>query len=199
MITGIDHIEIIVRDLDDYVAFLTALGFETVRQTDHHGRSVEMKPPGDGQPLFEIHQASGEEVIGINHIALKVDDAAAVRAAKLPPVCRREAAAVRAAKGRRREPVHGSCLGHYLQQHLIRTASAASASEQHQHLSSQHWPAYPGIQHAWLQHILRYQHFLALNWQSSVLSSLFLSLFTGRFRPPLQSTFSYFRICLQQW
>ena len=80
MITGIDHIEIIVRDLDDYVAFLTALGFETVRQTDHHGRSVEMKSPGDGQPLFEIHQVSGEEVIGINHIALKVDDAAAAHA-----------------------------------------------------------------------------------------------------------------------
>ena len=80
MITGIDHIEIIVRDLDDYVAFLTTLGFETVRQTDHHGRSVEMKPPGNGQPLFEIHQVSGEEVIGIN-LALKIDDAAAVHAA----------------------------------------------------------------------------------------------------------------------
>ena len=80
MITGIDHIEIIVRDLDDYIAFLTTLGFETVRRTEHHGRSVEMKPPGDGQPLFEIHQVSGEEVIGINHIALKIDDAAAAHA-----------------------------------------------------------------------------------------------------------------------
>ncbi len=81
MITGIDHIELIVRDLDDYVAFLTTLGFETLRRTDHHGGSVEMKPPGEGQPVFEIHQASGEEVIGINHIALKIDDAAAAHKA----------------------------------------------------------------------------------------------------------------------
>lgn len=75
MITGIDHIEIIVRDLDDYVDFMTSLGFETLRRTDHHGGSVEMKPPGDGQPVFEIHQVNGEEVIGINHIALKTDSA----------------------------------------------------------------------------------------------------------------------------
>ena len=32
--------------------------------------------PGDNQPIIEIHEATGEEVIGINHIALKVDDAA---------------------------------------------------------------------------------------------------------------------------
>ena len=80
MITGINHIEIIVRDLDDYVDFLTGLGFETLRRTDHHGGSIEMKPPGDGQPVFEIHQVSGEEVIGINHIALGIQDAAAAHA-----------------------------------------------------------------------------------------------------------------------
>ncbi len=77
MISGIDHIEIIVNDLDGYVRFFEALGFEHVRRTDHHGGSVEMKPPGDGQPVFELHQVSGEEVIGINHIALRIDDAAA--------------------------------------------------------------------------------------------------------------------------
>ena len=80
MIKGIDHIEIIVRDLDAYMAFLAALGFEKVRETDHHGRSIEMKPPGAGQPVFEIHQVGGEEVIGINHIAFKIDDAAAAHA-----------------------------------------------------------------------------------------------------------------------
>ncbi len=81
MIQGIDHIELIVRQLDEYVAFLKTLGFETVRETPHHGGSVEMKPPGEGQPVFEIHQVMGEEVIGVNHIAFKVDDAAAAHAA----------------------------------------------------------------------------------------------------------------------
>ena len=75
MIKGIDHIELIVRDLDEYVAFFKTLGFEMVRETPHHGGSVEMKPPGDGQPVFEIHQVVGEEVIGVNHIAFRVDDA----------------------------------------------------------------------------------------------------------------------------
>ena len=74
MITGIDHIELIVRDLETYISFLERLGFETVRRTDHHGGSIEMKPPGAGQPVFELHQAHGEEVIGVNHIAFKVDD-----------------------------------------------------------------------------------------------------------------------------
>ncbi len=81
MITGIDHIELIVRDLEDYVRFFESLGFEHVRRTDHHGASVEMKPPGPDQPVFELHQVGGEEVIGINHIALRIDNAEAAHAA----------------------------------------------------------------------------------------------------------------------
>ena len=74
MIRGIDHIELIVRDFDEYVAFLKTLGFKEVTQTGHHGQSAELQAPGDNQPIFEIHQATGEEVIGVNHIAFKVDD-----------------------------------------------------------------------------------------------------------------------------
>jgi len=80
-VLGIDHIELIVRDLDEYVSFLKTLGFQTVRETPHHGGSIEMKPPGEGQPVFEIHQVIGEEVIGVNHIAFKVDDVVAAHTA----------------------------------------------------------------------------------------------------------------------
>ena len=74
MIRGIDHIELIVRDFDEYIDFLQKLGFELLTHTKHHGESAELKPPGDDQPIFEIHQATGEEVIGVNHIAFRVDD-----------------------------------------------------------------------------------------------------------------------------
>ena len=74
MIKGIDHIELIVRDFDEYVAFMKTLGFEELIRTSHHGASVELKAPGENQTIFEIHQATGEEVIGVNHIALRVDD-----------------------------------------------------------------------------------------------------------------------------
>jgi len=77
MIRGIDHIEIIVRDVEAHVAFLQSVGFELITRTSHHGASAEMKLPGDNQPIFEIHEVGGEEVIGINHIALKVDNATA--------------------------------------------------------------------------------------------------------------------------
>jgi catechol 2,3-dioxygenase-like lactoylglutathione lyase family enzyme len=77
MLTGIDHIEIIVRDLDQYVAYLQKLGFELITRTSHHGDSAELKLPGEGQPIFELHQVGGEEVIGINHIAFRTDDVAA--------------------------------------------------------------------------------------------------------------------------
>ena len=40
MLQGIDHIEIIVRDLDEYVAYLQKLGFELIMNTSHHGDSA---------------------------------------------------------------------------------------------------------------------------------------------------------------
>ena len=73
MLTAIDHIEIIVRDLDAHVDYLQKLGFELITRTSHHGDSAELKLPGDNQPIFELHQVGGEEVIGINHIAFRTD------------------------------------------------------------------------------------------------------------------------------
>ena len=80
MIKGIDHIELIVRDFDEYVAFMKRLGFEELTRTSHHGESIELQAPGENQPIFEIHQATGEEVIGVNHIAFRVDDVKASHA-----------------------------------------------------------------------------------------------------------------------
>ena len=75
MVNRIDHIEIIVRDAAEYIAFMEALGFEVVTRTSHHGGAAELKLPGDNQPIFEIHQVEGEENPGVNHIAFAVDDA----------------------------------------------------------------------------------------------------------------------------
>ncbi len=80
MITGIDHIEIIVDDLDAYVDFFTNLGFEVLARTTHHGGSVEVKLPGEGQPIFELHKVIGEENPGVNHIAFRCTDVVAAHA-----------------------------------------------------------------------------------------------------------------------
>ena len=74
MIRGIDHIELIVRDVDEFVTFFEAMGFKLLTRTAHHGVSVEMQLPGDNQPIFEIHQVGREENIGVNHIAFQVLD-----------------------------------------------------------------------------------------------------------------------------
>ncbi|MGQ4807785.1 hypothetical protein NKDENANG_01145 [Candidatus Entotheonellaceae bacterium PAL068K] len=76
MIRGIDHIELIVRDVEEFVTFFQKLGFELLTRTSHHGESAELQLPGSNQPIFEIHQVGGEENIGVNHIAFKVDNAA---------------------------------------------------------------------------------------------------------------------------
>ncbi len=76
MIKSIDHMELIVCDLDAHVVFFEKLGFKILTRTSHHGGSAELQLPGENQPIIEMHEATGEEVIGINHIALKVDDAA---------------------------------------------------------------------------------------------------------------------------
>ena len=75
MVRGIDHIELIVRDVDETIVFFEALGFKLLTRTRHHGTSVEMQLPGNNQPIFEIHQVTGEENPGVNHIAFKVDNA----------------------------------------------------------------------------------------------------------------------------
>ncbi len=75
MLLGIDHIEIIVRDVEEHVAFYEKLGFEVLLRSSHHGGSAELKLPGENQPVIEIHKVSGEENVGVNHIAFKVDNA----------------------------------------------------------------------------------------------------------------------------
>lgn len=75
MIRGIDHIELIVRDVEEFVAFFEKMGFKVLTRTSHHGSSAELQLPGENQPIFEIHQVGGEENIGVNHIAFKVDNA----------------------------------------------------------------------------------------------------------------------------
>ncbi len=74
MITQIDHIEIIVKDVKTYVDYYQKLGFKLLTWTDHHGGSAELQLPGPNQPIFEIHTVLGEENIGINHIAFQADD-----------------------------------------------------------------------------------------------------------------------------
>ena len=73
MVLSIDHIELIVRDVDEHVEFYQKLGFELLLKTSHHGGSAELRLPGPNQPVIEIHTVSGEETIGVNHIAFKVD------------------------------------------------------------------------------------------------------------------------------
>lgn len=74
MITQIDHIELIVKDVKTYVDFYQKLGFKLLGWTDHHGGAAELQLPGPNQPIFEIHSVFGEENIGVNHIAFQADD-----------------------------------------------------------------------------------------------------------------------------
>ena len=64
-VTAIDHIEIIVHDLEAAVEMFTKLGFQVLARTPHHEGSVELQLPGENQPIFEIHQVIGEENPGI--------------------------------------------------------------------------------------------------------------------------------------
>lgn len=74
MIGEVDHIEIVANDADEMADFLTAIGFEEHRRTDHHGGSIEVTPADADGPVFEIHTVEEEENPGINHIAFSIDD-----------------------------------------------------------------------------------------------------------------------------
>jgi catechol 2,3-dioxygenase-like lactoylglutathione lyase family enzyme len=53
MLTGIDHIDIAVDDLEQWTAFLEAIGFAVIRRTSHGGGSVELHFPGVEKPFLE--------------------------------------------------------------------------------------------------------------------------------------------------
>ena len=74
MLGKIDHIEIEASDAEEMAEFLKKLGYEELRQTEHHGTSYELEPADGDGPIFEIHTVEGEEVPGINHIAFAASD-----------------------------------------------------------------------------------------------------------------------------
>ncbi|WP_295044700.1 VOC family protein [uncultured Paracoccus sp.] len=73
-VSGIDHIEINVHDLDASVAFFKKAGFVETRRTDHTGGSVELRfPGGPDAPILELN-ASDDEPKGFQHIAMRAID-----------------------------------------------------------------------------------------------------------------------------
>mgnify|MGYP002623277845 CR=1 FL=1 len=74
MITGIDHIEFCVGNIEEVAAYFAKMGFTEVARTDHHGGAIVMKMPGEQGTLFEFHVGKDIEAPGLNHIAFKVDD-----------------------------------------------------------------------------------------------------------------------------
>lgn len=74
LIKAVDHIEIVVTDVERTVAFFQLLGFELVRKTEHHGGSAELRIPVPGGTVIEIHRVGAEENPGVNHIAFRCDD-----------------------------------------------------------------------------------------------------------------------------
>jgi catechol 2,3-dioxygenase-like lactoylglutathione lyase family enzyme len=74
MLTRIDHIEFVVKDVEALVTFYKKLGFQEILRSTHHRLSVEIQLPGPNQPIYEIHEAESAEREGIEHIAFLVDD-----------------------------------------------------------------------------------------------------------------------------
>ena len=76
IITKVDHIELVVRNLEESVKFYTKkLGVPVVTQSPHHGRSVELRV---GEVVIELHEVGDagnvDEIPGLNHIAFEVED-----------------------------------------------------------------------------------------------------------------------------
>ncbi len=76
MILRVDHIDVVVDDAALAGELFGKMGFREVRRTDHHGLSIEMRLPGEGQVTFEFHSGKDGAAPGVNHVALLVDDCA---------------------------------------------------------------------------------------------------------------------------
>jgi len=72
-VTALDHIQFIVRDLDESIAFFEKLGFKLENRTSHHGGSAELRI-FPGGTVLEIHKYHGSEHPGEDHFAIATDD-----------------------------------------------------------------------------------------------------------------------------
>jgi catechol 2,3-dioxygenase-like lactoylglutathione lyase family enzyme len=78
MLTGIDHIDIAVEDLNKWTNFFEQIGFTVIRRTDHGGGSVELSFPGTDKPFLELTSTTRPNgnrfPPGFRHIALRSSD-----------------------------------------------------------------------------------------------------------------------------
>ena len=78
MLTGIDHIDIAVDDLEKWTTFFEAIGFTVIKRTVHGGGSVELSFPGVDKPFLELTSTTRPNgntfPAGFRHIALKAPD-----------------------------------------------------------------------------------------------------------------------------
>lgn len=77
--TGLDHIDIVVDDIERMAEFLLSIGFSEIRRTDHNGGAIELRfPGGDSQPILELTSANGAGrapfALGLRHMALRCAD-----------------------------------------------------------------------------------------------------------------------------
>ena len=73
MLTYVDHIDMLVEDLEAQVEFLQKLGLVVKRRLPDHGNAVEMQLPGEKQVVFEM-RACGDKKPCIRHIAFHVEN-----------------------------------------------------------------------------------------------------------------------------
>ncbi|MBD9596403.1 VOC family protein [Ensifer sp. ENS05] len=76
---GLDHIDIVVADIERMAAFFQTVGFTVVRRTEHGGGAVELRFPGPGhQPILELTSArdakGNARPLGLRHMALRSAD-----------------------------------------------------------------------------------------------------------------------------
>jgi catechol 2,3-dioxygenase-like lactoylglutathione lyase family enzyme len=69
---GLDHVHLLVKDLDESIEFYEDIGLEFVEYTSHGGKACMMKSP-DGV-LFELQETGLIENPGLNHMAFSVSD-----------------------------------------------------------------------------------------------------------------------------
>ncbi len=63
MVRGIDHIEIIVKDVEEFIAFFEKMGFRVLTRTAHHGASAELQLPGENQPIKLLVRRDSEQAV----------------------------------------------------------------------------------------------------------------------------------------
>lgn len=70
----IDHIAFVVENPKETAKLLEKFGYQTYRETPHHGGSIEMQDPRQKGVIIELCSKRPQDTVGFDHTCMRLEN-----------------------------------------------------------------------------------------------------------------------------